>query len=357
VASDLPLLRRHPKLRALPRFACLEVPTPVEPLALHGAPSQVLWVKRDDACCPLYGGNKPRKLEFVIGEARARGAHRLVTTGGLGTHHGLATTLLGREAGLPTTVVLVDQPWTDHVRDQLCSLARFGAEIVYGRNLSGAGLALGWVLGRARLRGERPMLVPVGGSSPLGAVGFVSAAIELAEQIEAGTCPAFSEIYVAVGSGGTLAGLVLGAKLARLSTHIVGVLVTDRLAPGPARLARLARATWRRLRGSDPSIPSLAIEPSDFEISRAQLGPGYGASTPAACEALEAAAQGGLELETTYTAKCLAEVRSRLVRSSPEAPVLFWNTYNSIDLSGCAPTSPPLDALPPALRARVAGTG
>jgi 1-aminocyclopropane-1-carboxylate deaminase/D-cysteine desulfhydrase-like pyridoxal-dependent ACC family enzyme len=85
------LLEAHPTLRArLPRIPFVGAPTPVEPLPLPGLPAGALFVKRDERSCPLYGGNKPRKLEWVLGAARARGARRLVTTGGLGTNR-LAT--------------------------------------------------------------------------------------------------------------------------------------------------------------------------------------------------------------------------------------------------------------------------
>ena len=94
-------------------------PTPVEVFPLDGVPAGGLYVKRDDRSGTSYGGNKPRKLEFIIGAALARGARRLVTSGGLGTNHGLATTILGNEAGLATTLVLVPQPVTDAVRRSL----------------------------------------------------------------------------------------------------------------------------------------------------------------------------------------------------------------------------------------------
>ena len=104
-AVEPALLRRHPALRALPRAPFVPASTPVEPLALPGAPAGACFVKRDDRSCPLYGGNKPRKLDYVLGAARARGTRRLVTSGGIGTHHGLATAILGRSLGMATTVV------------------------------------------------------------------------------------------------------------------------------------------------------------------------------------------------------------------------------------------------------------
>src|SRR5690606_1255883 len=221
------LLRRHPRLRALPRAPFVTAPTPVEPLPLPGAPAGACFVKRDERSCALYGGNKPRKLEWVLGAARARGGRRLVTSGGIGTHHGLATAILGRSLDMATTVVCVPQPVTPHVLEQLDAMLAWGAEIRFARGVPGAAAQTVRALVRARLAGERPLLVPTGGSSALGDVGFVAAAYELADQVAAGALPEPAEIYVPVGSGGTLSGLVLGLALAGLRTRVVGVLVTD----------------------------------------------------------------------------------------------------------------------------------
>jgi D-cysteine desulfhydrase len=346
------LFEVHPALRArLPHRAFLAGPTPVEPLALPGLPAGALFVKRDERSCALYGGNKPRKLEFVIGDALARRSRRLVTTGGLGTNHGLATTVLGRAAGLPTTLVLLHQPISDEVRTKLALAAAWGAELVYGRNVAGTAAATAAVLVRATLRGERPYRVATGGSSALGNVGFVSAGFELAAQVKAGLLPEPTRIFIAVGTGGTLAGLLVGLRLSGLRTRVVGVLVTDILPPSPARLAHAARATLRLLRRADPGVPGLRIDASDLELDRSQLGPGYGAATPAGREAVRTAAAAGLELDTTYTGKCLAAILARARAGSLGAgPVLFWNTYNAVDAAVAAPRPPDPALLPERFR-------
>jgi D-cysteine desulfhydrase len=350
------LLRAWPGLRAgLPRHPALRGPTPVEPLDLPGFAPGALWIKRDERSSPSYGGNKPRQLEWILGDARARGARRLVTTGALGTNHGLATAILGRDAGLATTLVLVRQPLDDAVRRALLLQAAYGAEQVYGGNVPGAALATLRVLAASALRGEHPVLVPTGGSSARGSVGFVSAALELAAQVRSGLCPAPRRIYVPVGSGGTLAGLVAGLRLADLGARVVGVVVTDILPPGPSRLAALARAALRLLHRVDPGVPTLAIGPGDFDLVRDQLGPGYGASTPAAERALCVAAAAGLALDRTYTAKCLAALLARAGEATAEAPALFWNTYNAVDVAARAPVEPDPALLPPRLRRLLEG--
>lgn len=347
---DPPLLRTFPGLRAhLPRFSALEGTTPVTPFALAGARGASLFVKRDERSCALYGGNKPRKLEFELGRALARGARRLVTTGGLGTHHGLATAVLGRAAGLATTLVLVRQPITDAVRRTLLLHAAWGAQLVWGGNVPGAALQVLRVIAASALRGERPYLVATGGSSRVGDAGFVSAALELAEQVRAGSSPEPEEIYVAVGTGGTLVGLAAGLGLAQLKSRIVGVLVTDILPPSQRSLARQAGRLLAWLRRLDPSLPR--ARPAPIELALGQRGPGYGAPTPAALDAVAQAAAAGLELETTYTGKCVAEILARARSGAlPRGPALFWNTYNAVDVAAHSPR--PLDpaALPPRFR-------
>jgi D-cysteine desulfhydrase len=350
--SEPALLRAFPALRQrCPRRAYTALPTPVEVFPLDGVPAGGLYVKRDDRSGTSYGGNKPRKLEFIIGAALARGARRLVTSGGLGTHHGLATTILGKEAGLATTLVLVPQPVTDAVRRSLLLHAAYGAELVFGASVPAAALRGAAALATAALRGERPFLVATGGSSIRGTLGIVSAGLELGEQVRGGAVPEPAEVWVAVGSGGTLAGLVAGLRLAGLASRVVGVLVTDILPPSPRRLARAANAALRRLRALGADVPALAIAPADFDLVRDQLGAGYGAPTTAAREAVEAAARCGVLLETTYTGKALAALRERAVRAAwPQRPVLFWNTYNGVDVEARAPR--PLDpgSLPPRFR-------
>lgn len=344
------LFRAFPTLSArLPHHPFLSGTTPVTPLSGAGLPGG-MYVKRDEESTPGYGGNKPRKLEFLVGAACERGAGRLVTTGGLGTNHGLATTMLGRAAGLATTLILVDQPLTSEVRESLRLFTAWGAQIVDARNVPGAILRGSAAFARSLLRGERPVLVPAGGSNPTGILGAVSLALELGEQVRDGALPEPVNLYVAVGTGGSLAGLVLGLRLAGLATRPIGVLVNDILPPAPRPLARLAKRALALLRHADRSVPDIAISPGDFSLVTRQLGPGYGAPTAAAHEAITLAAHGGLRLDPTYTGKGFAEVLARARSGELETPSLFWNTFNSADPWAGAPAPPAPAALPPRLR-------
>jgi D-cysteine desulfhydrase len=140
LTTDLAIVRRYPAIhRGLRRHPLCALPTPVARLE-HAARARAvgpLWVKCDDVSSALYGGNKPRKLEWLIGAALARGRKGVITFGGIGTHHGLATSICARDAGLPTVLVLLPQPVTEHVRHCLLLHYAFGCEMHLAESVVG----------------------------------------------------------------------------------------------------------------------------------------------------------------------------------------------------------------------------
>src|SRR4029453_7973357 len=188
VATLEPLARWLPHLRDLPRLPLTTLPTPVNPLERLGRVAGIAppWIKRDDLSGAIYGGNKPRKLELLLGAARARGRRRVITFGGLGTHHGLATAACGRAGGLATTLVLVPQPVTPHVRRCLRLLHALGAEMHLARGPRDAAGQGVWLLARGWLAGEPLALVPTGGTSVRGALRYPNAGPGRGEQVGAG---------------------------------------------------------------------------------------------------------------------------------------------------------------------------
>jgi D-cysteine desulfhydrase len=351
--AELAIVRRFPALAGMPRHALTVLPTPVEPLtqlARRVADLPAVWIKRDDQSGPLYGGNKPRKLEWLLGAARARGRRGVITFGGIGTHHGLATTICARDAGLDAVLMLVPQPVTDHVRHCLLLDHAFGAELHLADSVAGVVRRSLRRCAAALVAGRPLAVIPPGGSSARGALGYVNAALELAEQVAAGALPEPDAIFVPLGSGGTVAGLALGCRLAGLRSEIVGVLVTDILPPSPRRLAALAAATLRRMRRLAPDVPHVAVRPDDFAIVRHHLGTAYGAVTAAALDAQRLLLDAeGIALETTYTAKCLAALLELGARPALRGKtLLFWNTFSSVDLSTAVPRLPDWRALPAA---------
>jgi D-cysteine desulfhydrase len=335
----------------LERFPLTQLPTPVRRLAAlqreTGHPS--LWVKCDDRSGRLYGGNKPRKLEFLLAQARRRGRTGLLTTGGIGTHHGLATAIAARAAGMRCVLVLLPQPVTAHVCESLLLAHAYGAELHLAESLAGVVRRVAFVLVDAVLRGQSLALIPTGGTSALGAVGYLRAGLELAAQVEAGALPAPDTVFVALGSGGTAAGLLAGFRLAGLRTRVVAVLVTDILPPSRARLTRLAGASIELLRRAGEALPPHRFAPAEIEIDATQLGAGYGAASAAGDAAAGVAhALEGIELEPTYTAKCFAAFLAAARRGTHGENLLFWNTFSSIDPRRGVASLPRPAELPPA---------
>jgi D-cysteine desulfhydrase len=347
----LAIERRYPALRGrLPRVCLAQLPTRVHCLDRLAAHLQVerLWVKRDDESAALYGGNKPRKLEFLLGDALADGKRSVLTFGGIGTHHGLATAICARAVGLRAILALLKQPVTEHVRRCLLLDYAAGAEMHYAATVPLVTARALRICARELLRGELPYIIPTGGTSPLGTLGYVNAAFELQEQVSNGQLPEPDWIFVPLGSGGTVAGLVLGAKLAGLRARVAAVLVTDIFPPSTERLARLAARSLTLLRQCAADVPAVTVAAKDFTVIRGCVGPGYGAPTDAGRQARDLMeALEGIHLDTTYTAKCLAGMIDSV--RSPEyrgGAVLFWNTYSSIDPATHLGTLPDYRRLP-----------
>ena len=351
LTEGLALEQRFPGFTfRVPRYRLTALPTPVHRLTRLGQDGGIpnLWVKRDDASGPFYGGNKPRKLEWLLGDALRRGRRSVMTFGGIGTHHGLATTICARQAGLRTILVLLPQPLSEHVCHCLLLDHAYGAELHVAPSVAAAAATSVGLIVRGAVRRDVPSIIPVGGTSPLGTLGYVNAALELAEQVRVGDCPEPDSIFVPLGSGGTIAGLVLGLKLAGLRSRVVGVLVTDILPPSPSRLARLANRCWKRLRGAVPEIPHVRVGSADFSIVDGFVGPGYGAPTEEAAQAIDLMREReGISLETTYTGKCLAALLHLAAEEYRAQTLLFWNTYSSVDPARDLPQLPDFRELPP----------
>ena len=321
------LLERFPGL-TLPHLPLGSGPTPVRRLDDLGVPELdglELWVKDESGYgAGQWGGNKVRKLEWLIPEAQRRGVRTLFTVGGIGTHWGLACALYGREHGLRTLLGLVDQPVDDHVRAQLARLADSGAEVHRFRTAGRLRLAAPWLLARGTSRGRLPWYLPAGGSNPHGTLGYVETALELAAQVADGELPEPATVVVPVGSGGTAAGLVLGLRLAGLRTRVLGVVVNDAFRLDAVVLARLARRTGDLLRDHGAGVmPTVAAD--DLTARSDWLGSTYGDPTPASTRMVAAGTRAGMELEPVYTGKALAAVAD-LAGELP-GPVLWLNTH------------------------------
>lgn len=330
----IPLFTHYPMLaKNLPHVAFGDFPTSVHRLKALGAEfgSEHLYIKRDDLSARLYGGNKIRKLEFLLGEAKQNGCQRVLTFGYAGSHQTLATAVYARALGLSSVSLLLPQPNSESVRENLLISHEHGAELHHCRDLM-SGVIAAWQLLRYTIKDGRFLkIIPPGGSSPLGIVGYVNAAFELREQIEAGEMPAPDFIYVPLGTAGTAVGLMLGLKATGLKTKVVAVAVVPRKYSSPHRIKRLFRAANDFLRSRDGSFPQCDLLDDDIDIRREYLGGGYAVFTDAGRRAGEwLQTQEGIPLDGTYTAKAFAALLDDLRRSQMrKKTLLFWNTYNS----------------------------
>ena len=342
------------------------LPTPVQPLEHAGAAraaSAPLWIKRDDVCGPLYGGNKPRKLEWLLGAALARGRRGVITFGGIGTHHGLATAICARDAGLRDGAGAAAAA-RDRARAALpAARSRRSAPSCTSpdRSRGVAATALRALRARACCAADPLAIIPTGGTSARGALGYVNAACELAEQVRAGRAArAGRDLRAGRQRRHRRRPRARPAASPDCAARVVGVLVTDILPPSPRRLARLARGALRRLRRAAPQLPAVAI-------TRARLRPRARVSRPRLWRRHDRAATPrsgcsprtrGLALETTYTAKCLAALLDLAARPPYRGrPLLFWNTFSSVDLerraAGAARLARAAAAVPPLLHLRI----
>lgn len=313
----------------LERVSLGEGPTPVRELAglaeRGGAP---VWLK-DDGAYSAFGGNKARKLEWLLADARRRRKRTILTGGALGTNHGLTTALCAGELGMRTVLVLVPQPDSEHVRRQLERIRASGARVHLPGGVKRAYALAPWLIFRhASPSANLPYLLRPGGSVPLGCVGYVDAALELSEQVAAGELPEPSHVVVALGSGGTAAGLLAGLKLAGLRSRLVCVLVNDLVRVDARTVSRLARRTLRLLARHGMRVGDVDVSPTEVRVEREWLGPGYGHPTSAGDRAQALFAERDVALEPVYTAKAAAALLDLNRRGAfGGGPVLYWHTY------------------------------
>jgi 1-aminocyclopropane-1-carboxylate deaminase/D-cysteine desulfhydrase-like pyridoxal-dependent ACC family enzyme len=354
VARETPLVRAFPSFSRVPRVELISGVTPLEPLGelerrvraeASAAPASApwLWIKRDDVADGLVGGNKARKLEYLLGAARAQGARGVVTSGRYGTNLGLAAAEAARRMGLGATVVLAPSPVSESVRRKLLALHAAGAELRFHSSLAGAILDVAWLRVEAAFRSEAgTYYIPPSGTSEVGSIGYVNAFFELLEQTGPDGLP--DEIVVASSTGGTAAGLLAGMCLSGTwgRTRVRAVGVTDGWLPAEWLLRREARAAFRAVRDAlDPAERARVAEcdfdsPSALSYERGSA-PGYGRSDAALDGVIRLVRDAeGVELDVTFSAKAmrhfLDRARERLRSGDTGRRLMFWNTYAPVDV-------------------------
>ncbi len=314
----------HPLTAHLPRVPLAFLPTPLHELprlrhALPGCPR--LLIKRDDQTGLASGGNKTRKLEFLLGDALARGADTLITPGGAQSNHCRQTAAAAAHYGLRCVLVLSgDPPPRDRWDGNLLLDDLLGAEVRWAEGRP-RDEVMAEVAGEVAAGGGKPYIIPTGGSVPVGAAGYVAAVEELAGQL-ATEGEQVDRIVLVSGSGGTHAGVLVGVKALGLDTTVIGMnnfAIPD--IAGTVRALAAATAGHLGLR--------LAFTNDDFIFHDACGSHAYGVITAAEREGIRLLARTeGIVLDPVYTGRAFAHLIS-LIRAGafqPEETILFWHT-------------------------------
>ena len=280
------------------------------PLERWDVPSGSVWVKRDDLLGE--GGTKLRKLLVELPLARAC-RERVVTFGYLDSNHALATARWGEKWGVPVELQLLGRPSDDPAR---AALVRSVAPTSFHAGVLGLGLGTLWRMVKARLRRERLLVLPPGGTTPRSTAAVAAAVAEVVDQFGAFGEEIPDHWAVAVGSGGTMAGLLAGARAMNLGVQIHGVAASSRWV-GPWRVARLANQALRLL-GYE-----IRVQAAEADVTWHQFGGGHGRPAAESQHMLREMAERGHELDPLFTARALAWLESEV---RPGENWLFWHT-------------------------------
>ena len=312
----------------LPSIPLVSAPTPVEPLPrlsslLGGGPR--LLIKRDDAIPFGFGGNKVRKLSLVAGQAQAGRACTLITAGAIQSNHARVTAATAARLGMRAILVVNGAPPPAPTANALLD-RMLGAEVVYVAGCEDRAKKMREIAERLRAEGRRPFEIPIGASTPLGALGYALAMAELLDQMAAPDA-----IVHSTSSGGTQAGLVAGCRLLGLPTRVIGVSADDSASSMQLHVRELISGI-ADLAGMDSEA---LLSDAAIEVDDRFVGGGYGIPTGPSREAIDLAARlEAIFLDPVYTAKAMAALIAyvREGRFTREQTVLFWHTGGQVAL-------------------------
>ncbi len=306
-------------MKAIPRLHFAHLPTPIEDLprlsALLGGPR--LLVKRDDQTGLAFGGNKTRKLEFLVAEAQANGAKMLLSAGAIQSNHCRQTAAAAAKFGFDCTLVLTGKkpaaPTANTLLDEL-----FGAQVVWVPDKRNRERVLQKTFETAKQSGRNPYLVPYGGSSPTGALAYAFALQEVLQQgLQA------DWVVFGTSSGGTHAGLVLGQRLFGYTGRVLGISIDESKTWLKSHVSALASAASEKLGERITFAPAEVLANADY------CKAGYGVFGAGEREAIHLFARyEGLLLDPVYTGRAAAGLIDLIRKGTfkPDETVLFWNT-------------------------------
>ena len=324
------------KLARFPRVRLTQAPTPLEPMPalsrLLGGPK--LWIKRDDCTGLATGGNKTRKLEYLIGEALALQADVVITQGATQSNHARQTAAAAARVGLGCEILLEDRTGSREADYRISGnvlLDRlFGATLQHRPGGTDMDAAMAARADELRSQGRRPYVIPGGGSNPVGALGYVTAALELVEQANVAGLD-IDLLVTATGSTGTQAGLLAGLEGCRSGIPVLGICVRSPRPVQEEKVHALAQRTADLL-GTPGTVARDRVVANDDYV-----GGGYGVPTDGMMEALELVARTeGIVLDPVYSGKAMAGLIDLVRRGhfAPEDNVVFLHTGGAVGLFG-----------------------
>jgi len=342
--SELSLFKKYETLQSkLPYIKFCDLPTPIVKLEHLGKyigcknlfmKADYLTGKKEADGSHLYGGNKPRKLEFLLADARSKGKETIITYGCAGSQHALATAVYAKEMGFKKSILMLkDQPNSPIVRHNLLLDYYIGVELRFFINNKERGLAAEEIL----KSDNRAYLIPTGGSNEIGTIGFVNAAFELAEQIDQELIKEPDFIYIPIGSCATTAGLLLGIQVAGVKSKVIAVAVEPEEVEDEFYLKtkELFEKSNKYLNSLDESFKIESFPEDKLIVNKKFSGIQYGLVTKEASDAMCLVNKiEGIKLEGTYSAKPIAAIMDDIANDViKDGTVLFWNTFCGIDYS------------------------
>ncbi|KKP35833.1 MAG: 1-aminocyclopropane-1-carboxylate deaminase [candidate division TM6 bacterium GW2011_GWF2_32_72] len=335
------LFQAHPKLKR-PIVELGHFPSPIYNLPTIAKQYNLknFYVKDDGVKCVKYdaikaelpSGNKIRKLEFLLAHAKENGYKTVCTVGSAGSNHALATAMCAKQIGLDTILILDDQPVTSAAVRNLKLMTLFAKEIKYTKkNVDSEARSLSGTNGY--------YFIPMGGSDPLGILGFVNAMFELKDQINQGILEEPDYIYVTLGTGGTSAGLIVGAEAAGIKSKIISVRINSEPKKKTEDLLSLINRTRSSIQEIDPCFPCTYKTEDSLTIENSFAGGNnkYAVCTQEAADAIKYFYQETkksigfpIKLESTYTGKTLSALFDHANKGLLQNKnVLFWNTFSN----------------------------
>ncbi len=313
-----------PTIDALPRYPLATLPTPLEETPRLSKELKIrVLMKRDDLTGFALGGNKARKLEFLVADALAKQADMLITGGGAQSNHARMTAAAARKVGMDAVLVFFGSPPPDAngnlLLDQL-----LGAELIYANtdDKNETDRVLERIAEERRAKGRKPYLIPVGGSTVLGSISYILAMGELLAQLQAQRVRA-DYIFITTGSCGTHAGILSGCKYYGSSIPVYGITVSRPASECRERIANLVSRTGAFLG------KTFSLEPDDIIVKDKYMGVRYGAPTPECHAAIRKTAQlEGIFLDPVYTGKTMAGLFDLVEQGelAQGSTVVFWHT-------------------------------